>query len=194
MNRPALSLVPALLAMLFVGGIYSPAYAQSTATPAATNNTHETAVAHPWSSLDAAQQDILAPLQKTWDTLSPRRQTHMLRRAERWVTLPAEKREKIRQHIAHWQQMTPQERQQARDNRRKFDELTPAQRERLHATYEHFQQLPAAQRDQLMHQWHALSPQQRLQWSEHHQHGTAPAAESSVAAPSSVSAGEPAQP
>lgn len=194
MNRPSLSLVPALLAVLFVGGVNPPIHAQSAVAPAPASSAHETAVAHPWNSLNATQRDMLAPLQKTWDTLSPRRQTHMLRRAERWASLPADKREKIRQHIAHWQQMTPQERQQARDNRRKFDQLSPAQRKQLHATYEHFQQLPAAQRDQLMHQWHALTPEQRLQWSKHHNHATAPAVGSSVITPPNASAADPAQP
>ncbi len=158
----------ALLTMLtatFLGsGVTLPAQAQDS-PPASTASVKPTPALRPWSSLNAAQRDMLAPLQSTWDTLSPRRQAHMLKRAERWVTLTPERRAAIREHIAHWQQMTPEEREQARANMRKFRDLSAQQREQLHATFERFQQLPPAQRDKLMREWHALTPEQRLHWS-----------------------------
>lgn len=194
MTRKFLPFASVLIAALMAAGVNAPAHGQSTTAPSPTNSTYESAVAHPWDSLNASQRDMLAPLQKTWDTLSPRRQTHMLRRSEKWATLPAEKREEIREHIAHWQEMTPEQRKQARENRHKFDQLSPEQRAQLHATYEHFQQLPAAQRDQLMRQWHALPPQKRLQWSERHNHAPVSTSNGGTTAPSGSVPADPKQP
>lgn len=115
-----------------------------------------------WSSLDPAQQEILAPLRPRWDSLSPRKQAHLLERARHWSTLPPPRREEIRERIAHWQHMTPAQREEARANRRKFRQLPPEQRARLHAAFEHFQQLPPAQRERLIRQWHSQTIEQRL--------------------------------
>jgi acyl-CoA reductase-like NAD-dependent aldehyde dehydrogenase len=119
-----------------------------------------------WSSLSAAQRDVLAPLQHEWDTLPARKRAHMLHRAEHWATLPPEKRAEIRQRIARWQQMTPEQRRQARANMREFHKLPREQREQLHATFEHFQSLPPPQRERLLREWRALTPRQRLEWRE----------------------------
>ena len=119
-----------------------------------------------WSSLSAAQRDVLAPLQHEWDALSPRKRAHMLHRAEHWATLPPEKRAEIRERIARWQQMTPEQRRQARANMREFHKLPREQREQLHATFEHFQSLPPPQRERLLREWRALTPKQRLEWRE----------------------------
>jgi hypothetical protein len=120
-----------------------------------------------WSSLNPAQQQMLAPLQKDWDTLSPRRQARMAERAARWALLPPDKRENIRQRVAQWQAMTPAQREQARANMRKFHELSPQQREQLHAAFARFQQLSPQKRDELLQQWQGLNHEQRQQWIEH---------------------------
>src|SRR6185437_11598088 len=152
-------LVAALLSTALFVGAMTPLHAQTApATPG------EMPAAHPWASLDPAQRDVLAPLQKQWDQLPPRKQANMLQKAQRWVTLPPGRREKIRERIARWQQMTPEQRQDARANERKFRELPPAQRQRLHNSFERYQQLPPAERERLMQQWRELPPAQRRQW------------------------------
>lgn len=172
MSRTPRRLLPLLLTIL-LGGVATPLlHAQE--TPASPPPAGEMPAPRPWSSLDPAQRDVLAPLQKTWDSMSPRKQSRMLQRAERWVTLPPERREEVRQHIARWQQMTPEERHQARENMRKFHQLPPQQREQLHATFERFQQLPPDQREKLIREWHALPPAERLHWDERHGHDRPP--------------------
>ncbi len=173
MTRPFRSILPLLLVAL-LGSTAAPLYAHGTPpAPAAQDDLPQTP-SRPWSSLDPAQREVLAPLQNEWDSMSARRQAHMLKRAEHWVTLPPEKREEVRQHIAHWQQMTPAERRQARDNRRKFNQLSPQQREQLHSTFERFQQLPSAQREKLLREWHALPPAERLHWDQRRGHDRPP--------------------
>jgi hypothetical protein len=166
MTRILRPFLPVLLAALLGGVAAAPLHAQD--APSSTHGDMPSPRA--WNSLDPAQREILAPLQKEWDNMSPRKQSHMLQRAEHWVTLPPEKREEVRQHIARWQQMTPDERRQARENRRKFKQLPAQQREQLHATFERFQRLPPAQRERLIHEWHALPPAERLHWDERHGH------------------------
>ncbi|WEN16362.1 DUF3106 domain-containing protein [Rhodanobacter sp. AS-Z3] len=163
MNRILRPILPLLFAAL-LGGMTAPAlHAQNAAPPPPRD---QASAPHPWTSLDASQRDVLAPLKGEWDTMPPRKQARMLQRAEHWATLPPEKREAVTQHIAHWQEMTPAERKQARENMRKFHQMPAQQREQLHSTYDRFQKLPPAQRENLMRRWREMSPEQRKQWKE----------------------------
>lgn len=163
--RP-LSFALSALVLAFSVGMAGPLHAQVAAPTSTPTPASDTPLAsRPWHSLTPIQRELLAPLQPRWDRLSPRHQSRMLQHAERWATLPPARRAAISEHIAHWQQMTPDERAQARRNMRKYHALSPQQREQLHAAFERFQQLPPDQRKQLMHQWRALSPEQRLHWS-----------------------------
>lgn len=177
-------MLPALFAAVIGCVTMAPLQAQQASTPAATRTDKRDAPApQPWSSLNPAQREILAPLQKEWDAMSPRKQARMLHRSSRWATLPAEKREEIRAHIAHWQEMSPAERQQARENRRKFHQMTPQQREQLHQTFERYQNLPAAEREKLKREWRALPPGERKHGKRHYHHerpSTEPASGQSV--------------
>ena len=119
---------------------------------------------HPWTSLNARQQFLLAPLQARWEAMPPIRQEGMLRRADAWARLPAERQQQIRQRIEQWQRMSPAERERIRANVHSFHQLSPMQRERLHQAFERFQQLPLDQRQALIQRWHQLDRSQRQAW------------------------------
>ena len=98
----------ALLPLLLALASLAPLYAQDAPPPGATS---APAAPRPWRSLDAAQQDVLAPLRGHWDSMPPRKQAHMLKRAEHWVTLPPEQRERLHEAYEHFQQMPPDQRE-----------------------------------------------------------------------------------
>jgi hypothetical protein len=123
--------------------------------------------AHPWSSLSAAQQNLLAPLQPQWDTLPPARQEHMLERTQEWMKLPPDRQQEIRDRIERWQQMTPEQRAQARQNQHLYDTLPTDKQQQLHDAFKRFQQLPPDQREALRRRWLEQSPEEQRQWLQH---------------------------
>lgn len=122
----------------------------------------------PWTSLSAAQQQMLAPVHDQWNELHPERQHRLAEHALHWVTLPPKHQQKIQERLAHWADMTPTERRQLRENARAFRDLTPAERAKVSAAYRKFQSLSPAERRALHARWHAMPPTQRLHWAAEH--------------------------
>lgn len=121
-----------------------------------------------WSSLSAAQQRMLAPLQGQWDQMKPGRQQHLAQNAERWAALPPEHQQQIRERLTRWAAMTPDERRQLRENARAFHDLTPEERAKVRAAFHKFQSLSPAERRALRARWRAMPPQQRMHWAARH--------------------------
>lgn len=109
----------------------------------------------PWNQLNAAQREMLAPLQSQWDQLPPRRQQRMAEHAEHWNQLPQDRREKIQQHLERWAQMTPEQRRDATRNERTYQSMSPADRQRVQAAFQRFQSLTPAQRRMLIQRFRA---------------------------------------
>lgn len=119
-----------------------------------------------WSSLSAAQQRVLAPLQSQWNELHPQRQRRLASHALRWATLPPGHQQQIRKRLARWARMTPAQRRQLRENARAFRNLTPAERARVRAAFRRFQSLSPAERRALRERWRRMTPQQRRHWAD----------------------------
>lgn len=121
-----------------------------------------------WSSLDPAQQRMLAPVQTQWDQLRPARQHQLAEHADKWATLPAKRQQQIRERLTRWAAMTPQQRRQLRENARAYDKLTPEQRIKVREAFKKFQSLSPAERKALRERWRKLPPAQRKQWAIEH--------------------------
>ena len=166
---PRLATVPRalLMAALLTGSAWA-APAHDIASPArgvnssgsqdeAFDDSADTAKAQPlpWNQLDAAQREMLAPLQSQWDQLPPRRQQRMAEHAEHWNQLPTDRREKIQQHLERWAQMTPEQRRDAARNEHAFQSMAPADRQRVQEAFHRFQSLTPAQRRMLIQRFRA---------------------------------------
>lgn len=129
----------------------------------------------PWSSLDAAQQRMLAPVAGEWAKMHPWRQHRLARHAAHWSTLPAERQQEIQARLAHWATMTPEQRRQLRDNARAFHDLTPAQQARVSDAFNRFQSLSPAERHALWERWRAASRERHQHRAGDHANPPAPA-------------------
>lgn len=121
-----------------------------------------------WSSLDAAQQRMLAPVQGQWDQLKPAHQHRLAEHATQWAGLPPARQKIIGDRLSRWAQMTPEQRRQLRENARAFHKLSPDEREKVRAAFEHFRSLPPDQRKILRERWRQMPPAQRMQWANQH--------------------------
>lgn len=166
------SMLPALTVVLLMA-VPSGAGAQST-PPAPQQTTRETPSGNrpttplAWSSLSPVQAKMLAPMRDEWARMPPGRQQRLAEHARHWATLPPERQQQIQERLARWAGMTPAQRAQLRENARAFHDLTPAERTKVRAAFERFRALPPAERDALRKRWHAMPPQQRLQWMTEH--------------------------
>lgn len=123
--------------------------------PAASGAMHQPL---PWSSLDAQQQRMLAPLQSQWAGMHPWRQHRLAEHALHWATLPVARQQEIQARIARWAAMTPEQRRELRENARAFHKLTPEQRAKVTDAYDRFQSLSPAERRALWERWRAAHP------------------------------------
>lgn len=121
-----------------------------------------------WSSLDAGQQRLLAPLRAQWNQMHPERQNRLAEHARHWATLPPERQQQIHQRLARWAAMTPEQRRAWRENARAFHNLTPAERARVREAFRKFQSLSPAERRALRARWRAMPPQKRMRWAAEH--------------------------
>lgn len=119
-----------------------------------------------WSAMSTQQQRMLAPLQDQWSRMHPARQHRLAERAQHWANLPPPRQQQIRERLTRWARMTPAQRRQLRENARAFHRLTPQERTRVSEAFRKFQSLPPAQRRALRERWRAMSPQQRMHWTE----------------------------
>jgi hypothetical protein len=97
----------------------------------------------PWASLTAAQQQVLAPLQKDWTSIDPTRRQKWLEVAHKFDGMPADERERVQQRMADWARLTPAERTQAR---LQFQEVRQLPAQERTAKWQAYQALPEAER------------------------------------------------
>jgi hypothetical protein len=100
----------------------------------------------PWASLNAAQQQALAPLQRDWAGLDANRKQKWLAVATRFPSLPPEERSRVQQRMAAWTRLTPPERDKARLGFTEARKVTPEERQ---AKWQAYQALPEAERQSL---------------------------------------------
>jgi hypothetical protein len=100
----------------------------------------------PWASLNVAQQQALAPLQRDWVGLDTNRKQKWLAVAARFPTLPQEERLRVQQRMTEWTRLTSPERDKARLGFTEARKVTPDERR---AKWQAYQALPEAERRSL---------------------------------------------
>lgn len=99
-----------------------------------------------WTSLDASQQQALAPLSKSWDTLSEGQKRKWIAVAKSYPTLPAADQEKMHSRMVEWAALTPKDRELARLNFAQTKDVAKTDRA---ATWEAYQALSPEEKQKL---------------------------------------------
>jgi len=116
-----------------------------------THHAQATSALPEWEHLSADQREHLtAPTRDRWNSATPEQRARMLARAERWQQMEAHQRERISGAIDRWQN------------------LPPLRHHELRALFHHLHTLPEAERAGFMLRWHAMTPEQRREWTEAH--------------------------
>jgi len=95
-----------------------------------------------WASLNADQQQALAPLAGEWDKLSKPHKTKWLGIAKRYPAMQPEEQQRVQTRMQKWTKLTPEQRWQAREQYRSIGKLAPDRREELRRYWAEYQALP----------------------------------------------------
>jgi hypothetical protein len=95
-----------------------------------------------WASLNADQQQALAPLAAEWDKLSKPHKTKWLGIAKRYPAMKSEEQRRVQTRMQEWAKLTPQQRDQAREQYRSLAKVVPDRREELRRHWAEYQALP----------------------------------------------------
>lgn len=68
-----------------------------------------------WKTLDAGQQQALAPLAQQWNTFSDKQQQALLRVAKRYPSLSPTEKQRLQKKLTAWSKLTPEQRKAARE-------------------------------------------------------------------------------
>lgn len=147
----------------------SPESARPLAPPPAPNPTRLRPAPN-WQALDAAQRQILAPLEQDWNGLDAARRSQWLEVAARFSSLAPEDQARMQERMRDWALLSPAQRQEARIGFQVAKKLDADTRQ---AKWEAYQALPPEQRQQLADKAALKQEQQRQK--------LAPAAASKVA-------------
>jgi len=96
-----------------------------------------------WATLTAAQQQALAPLERTWSTIDKPRRQKWLEVAARFPAMPPAERQRVQERMAAWAALTPKERARAR---LQFQETRQIGAEEREARWRAYQSLPETER------------------------------------------------
>jgi hypothetical protein len=91
-----------------------------------------------WHALDAAQREVLAPLEHDWDRMSEPHRNKWLGIADGFEQLTPAEQARIRQRMKRWADLTPEQRERARDQYRALRSLPPEQREHLREQWQQY--------------------------------------------------------
>jgi len=95
-----------------------------------------------WASLNADQQQALAPLAGEWDKLSKPHKTKWLGIAKRYPAMKPEAQKRVEARMQKWAKLTPQQRDQAREQYRSIGKVAIDHRAELHRHWAEYQALP----------------------------------------------------
>lgn len=81
-----------------------------------------------WQTLDASQQQALAPVAQQWSTFSDKQQRALLRVAKRYPSLSPTEKQRLQKKLTAWSKLTPEQRNAAREKYQAFKQ-NPALKE-----------------------------------------------------------------
>ncbi len=99
-----------------------------------------------WAVLTPAQQQTLAPLQRSWSTIDSTRRQKWVELAGKFPSMPADERQRVQTRMNEWAKLTPAERATARIQ---FQEVRRLPAEERQAQWQAYQALPAEDRHSL---------------------------------------------
>jgi len=95
-----------------------------------------------WASLNADQQQALAPLSVEWDKLSKPHKEKWLGIAKRYPAMKPEEQKRVQDRMQKWTKLTPEQRWQAREQYRSIAKIAPdRRREELRRYWAEYQAL-----------------------------------------------------
>ena len=95
-----------------------------------------------WASLNADQQQVLAPLAPEWNKLSLPHKTKWLGITKRYPAMKPKEQKRVQERMQKWAKLTPEQRWQAREQYRSIGKFAPDRREELRRYWAEYQSLP----------------------------------------------------
>jgi hypothetical protein len=96
-----------------------------------------------WASLNADQQQALAPLQNDWPRLSKEQKVKWLGIAKRYPKMKPEEQKRVQARMQKWVKLTPEQRWHAREQYRSIaTKVAPDRKEQLRRYWAEYQALP----------------------------------------------------
>jgi hypothetical protein len=92
-----------------------------------------------WAELNAAQQEVLAPLKADWENLSPERRRKWIGIANRYPRMAPVEQERVQRRMQRWANLSPEQRQRARENYRRMAKASAEKRRRLRQQWAEYQ-------------------------------------------------------
>jgi hypothetical protein len=102
-----------------------------------------------WATLNPAQRQALAPLERDWPGIDAQRRAKWLEVAARFPAMAPEERTRLQERMAEWARLTPAERNRAR---LQFQATRQLPKDERQARWEAYQALPPERREALAQQ------------------------------------------
>ncbi|MFC4726600.1 DUF3106 domain-containing protein [Coralloluteibacterium thermophilus] len=118
----------------------------------------------PWTALDPALREVLAPWRSSWNALPEPARAQLADNARRWAAMTPAERAAYRTRAEAFAELPPGERAQLRGRYADWEALEPAERQRLLDTERAYLALPEARREALQAAFEALDPDARTAW------------------------------
>jgi hypothetical protein len=95
-----------------------------------------------WATLNADQQQILAPLAGEWSRLSRDQKTKWIGITKRYPKMKPEEQTRVHNRMQRWAKLTPAQRWEAREQYRSIGKVASTRREELRRYWAEYQALP----------------------------------------------------
>ena len=89
-----------------------------------------------WSTLNAQQRGVLAPLERDWGSIDATRKAKWLEVAARFPAMESQERQRVQERMANWAHMTPTERGRARLTFQESKQLSPTEKQKRWDAYQ----------------------------------------------------------
>lgn len=140
------NIFPVVLLAFAAFGCGERANAQALTPQAAASTVTTSAPSVPWSALNTAQKQALAPLQGAWVTLSEGQRRKWIAIAQNYNSLATADQEKLHGRMVEWAALTPKDRELARLNFAQTKSVTKPERA---ANWEAYQALSPEEKKKL---------------------------------------------
>lgn len=85
----------------------------------------------PWTSLNAKQQEALAPISREWDALPENQQKRLLATTKKFHDLSPEKKQRYQKNLIEWSKLSQEQRNRAREKYKAYKKIPAEKREEI---------------------------------------------------------------